>query len=145
MKTFLKLLVVLFFISSAAFPQNFIKRNDCRRFIGETTHCDFIINESTIIIYKFDSLNFCKTVTKIYQKLNLDIISGKEGLCMMGFSTDNPNEYSVSLMRVDEFMFLKIMNTSEENKVYSKDEFKNIRKFQVELAERIMRDVRKYI
>ncbi|MFZ4592604.1 MAG: hypothetical protein ACOYN6_16505 [Ignavibacteria bacterium] len=146
MKAFLKLLVVLFFISSDAFPQNFIERNVCKTYYDDLTHKDFIMNKSSLTVNKFDSVRFCATVTNIYESLNLDILTDSEsGLCLMGISKEKPMEYVVSISVNESFVYLDIMNISEVHMVFSKEGFKRIRKFQVELAEKLMKEVRKYL
>lgn len=146
MKTFLNLLVVILFVSSDAFPQNFIKRNEGSRFVDKAAQMDFIMNESTLSVNKFDSIRFCAAVTLIYESLNLEIFTeGSDVFCLMGFSEKKPFEYNVSFTKVDNIMVLLIMNSCEMFRVYSKDEFKRIRKFQVELAEMILNEVRRYL
>lgn len=146
MKTFLNLLVVLFFIASDAFPQNFIERNVCKSYYDDLMHKDFIMNKSLLTVNKFDSIRFCSVVTRIYDSLNLDILTDSEsGLCLMGFSKEKPIEYIVSISVNESFVSLDIMTISEVHMVFSKEGFKRIRKFQVELAEKLMREVRKYL
>ncbi len=146
MKTFLKLLVVIFFISSDAFPQNIINRNESTRYVDKVTQKELIMNESALTVCKLDSIRFCSVVTRIYDSLNLDILTDSEsGLCLMGFSKEKPIEYIVSISVNESFVSLDIMTISEVHMVFSKEGFKRIRKFQVELAEKLMREVRKYL